>query len=627
MQRLSSLNSALLNEIRQDAELMDEIEGAIKGRRAHSGLEGGDFDSVAMKKSFSTFAESGAVADDSDVGAITEAIILRLGRPSFLIQNDTFVIPTDQRVWTDRLGPNRVSLETAIKAVGRVELQGHPSLAWVGTAWLVEPDVIVTNRHVANEFARQSGRDFVFRPGIDGQSMRASIDFKEEFRSATAVSVEVERVLYIAPDSPGQPDMAVLKLKSAVSQEPIPLAASSEPEGEYVTVIGYPARDDHRNNPDAARSIFRDIYEKKRLAPGKVRIDERANALVLKHDCSTLGGNSGSVVLDVTSGKAIGLHFGGRFEQSNLAVRVEAIRRVLSGAMRPSTQDTITEASASPQSYADRPGYQPSFLGEDDLYVGLPTIDRLRSSDVLRQSSGPNRGSTELKYFHFSIMMSKSRKMPYFTAVNIDGNSLVRPRRERDVWRFDPRIPQSAQLGNELYRGNNLDRGHQVRRLDPVWGEDDEALQAQEDTVHYTNSCPQHALLNQGRTQWAGLEDYILDNTDRRNLKVSVFTGPVLNESGVSYRGSLIPEEYWKVVVNVQADGKLSATGYVLSQGQFLGDIEFAFGAYRTFQVTIRKIEEISGLSFGTLQDSDPIGHTEGFESVIEIESFERIIL
>ena len=217
--------------------------------------------------------------------------------------------------------------------------------------------------------------------------------------------------------------------------------------------------------------------------------------------------------------------------------------------------------------------------------------------------------------------------MPYFTAVNIDGNSLVRPRRERDVWRFDPRIPQSAQLGNELYRGNNLDRGHQVRRLDPVWGEDDEALQAQEDTFHYTNSCPQHALLNQGRTQWAGLEDYILDNTDRRNLKVSVFTGPVLNESGVSYRGSLIPEEYWKVVVNVQADGKLSATGYVLSQGQFLGDIEFAFGAYRTFQVTIRKIEEISGLSFGTLQDSDPIGHTEGFESVIEIESFERIIL
>jgi endonuclease G len=211
--------------------------------------------------------------------------------------------------------------------------------------------------------------------------------------------------------------------------------------------------------------------------------------------------------------------------------------------------------------------------------------------------------------------------------VNIDGRSLSRPRRDRDVWIFDPRIPQSAQLGNELYQGNNLDRGHQVRRLDPVWGGHDEALNAQEDTFHYTNSCPQHALLNQGRTQWAGLEDYILDNADSRDLKISVFTGPVLNESGVHYRNTLIPEEYWKIVANVDSHGKLSATGYVLSQGQFLGDIEFAFGAYRTFQVSIRKIEEITKLSFGPLRDADPIGGTEGVTTAFEVDTLEQIVL
>lgn len=627
MQRLSAVNSVVLDQIRQDSELMDEIESAVKGRRAYSALEGVDLDSASLKKSFTAFVESGTVPVDSDAGAITEAIILRLGRPSFLIQNDTFVIPSDQRVWNERLRPGRSNLESAIKAVGRVELQGHPSFPWVGTAWLVESDVIVTNRHVANEFARQSGRAFVFRAGVNGQPMRATIDFKEEFRVAGEAPVAVERILYMAPDGPGQPDMAVLKLRTSVDRTPIPLAESSEPQGEYISVIGYPARDDRRNDPDAARTIFKDIYEKKRLAPGKVQVGNQSDSLVLRHDCSTLGGNSGSVVFDVTSGKAIGLHFGGRFELSNYAVRIEAVRRVLTGATRPAARDIPVEASGSPQSYADRPGYQPNFLGEDDLYVPLPTIERLRSSDVLRQTAGPHRGSTELKYVHFSIVMSKSRKMPYFTAVNIDGSSLSRPRRNRDVWRFDPRIPQSAQLGNDLYRGNNLDRGHQVRRLDPVWGDDDEALLAQEDTFHYTNSCPQHALLNQGRTQWAGLEDYILDNTDERNLRVSVFTGPVLNASGVSYRGTMIPEEYWKVVVNVRSDGSRSATAYVLSQGQFLGDIEFAFGAYRTFQVTIRKIEEITGLSFGDLSDSDPIGHTEGFDSAIVLESFDRIIL
>ncbi len=626
MTRISAVNSSVLNEIRQDSELMDEIESAFKGRRIHSALEGIDLDSSSLKKSFASFTESGAVSGDSDASAMAEAIILRLGRPSFLIQNDRFVIPTDQRVWSDRLQPGRVQLESAIRAVGRVELQGHPSFPWVGTAWLVESDLIVTNRHVANEFARQSGRTFAFRPGVNGQLMRANIDFREEFQVSGEASIEIERVVYIAPDGPAQPDMAVLKLRTSVDRPPIPLANSSEPEGEYISVIGYPARDDRRNDPDAAKSIFNDIYEKKRLAPGKVQGSDPSDLLVLKHDCSTLGGNSGSVVFDVTSGRAIGLHFGGRFELSNFAVRIEAVRRVLSGSARPSPRDEPVEAPASAQSYADRPGYQPRFLGEDHLFVPLPTIDRLRSSDVLRQTAGPHRGSTELKYVHFSIVMSKSRKMPYFTAVNIDGRSLSRPRRERDVWRFDPRIPQTAQLGNDLYRGNNLDRGHQVRRLDPVWGSDEEALAAQEDTFHYTNSCPQHTLLNQGRTQWAGLEDYLLDNADDRNLRISVFTGPVLNSSGVSYRGSLIPEEYWKVVVNIRNDGNLSATAYVLSQGQFLGDIEFAFGPYRTFQVSILKVEEITGLSFGDLKNSDAIGHTEGFESVIEIDSFQRII-
>ena len=627
MRRLSSLNSSLLDEIRQDSDLMDEIESVVNSREIQPATEGVEFDPDRLRSSFASFAESGAVADDSDVGAMTEAIILRLGRPSFLIRNDTFVIPADQRVWNDRLRPGRAKLETAIKAVGRVELRGHPSFPWVGTAWLVESDVIVTNRHVAMEFARQSGRDFVFRPGVGGQPMRANIDFKEEFSVAGEASVEVARVLYIAPDVPGQPDMAVLKLRSAVDRQPIPIAESSEPEGEFISVVGYPARDDRRNDPDAARSIFRDIYEKKRLAPGKLQVSGQTDALVLQHDCSTLGGNSGSVVLDVTSGRAIGLHFGGRFEVSNFAVRIEAVRRVLSGATRPSAGTRPLEAAASPQSYADRPGYQPGFLGDNELFVPLPTVNRLRSSDIQRQSVGPQRGSPELKYVHFSIVMSKSRKMPFFTASNIDGSTLVRPRRGRDVWRFDPRIPQSAQLGNDLYRGNNLDRGHQVRRLDPVWGDEEEALLAQEDTFHYTNSCPQHALLNQGRTQWAGLEDYILNNTDERNLKVSVFTGPVLDHSGVSYRGILIPEEYWKVVVNIRSDGTLSATAYVLSQGQFLGDIEFAFGTYRTFQVTIRKIEEITGLSFGDLRASDPIGQIEGFESVVEIDSLERIVL
>ena len=40
----------------------------------------------------------------------------------------------------------------------------------------------------------------------------------------------------------------------------------------------------------------------------------------IEHDCSTLGGNSGSPVVDLETHQVIGLHFGGRFGVRNYAV-------------------------------------------------------------------------------------------------------------------------------------------------------------------------------------------------------------------------------------------------------------------------------------------------------------------
>ena len=45
----------------------------------------------------------------------------------------------------------------------------HPALEWIGTGWLVADDVVMTNRHVAKEFTRQDGRNWVFEPGMRGR--------------------------------------------------------------------------------------------------------------------------------------------------------------------------------------------------------------------------------------------------------------------------------------------------------------------------------------------------------------------------------------------------------------------------------------------------------------------------
>ena len=57
------------------------------------------------------------------------------------------------------------------------------------------------------------------------------------------------------------------------------------------------------------------------------------------------------------------------------------------------------------------------------------------------------------------------------------------------------------------------------------------------------------------------LEDYILANAEKHDLKVTVFTGPVFRSDDMVYRKEYrIPAEFWKVVAMVKEDGNLSVT-------------------------------------------------------------------
>jgi len=90
-----------------------------------------------------------------------ETIVLRTGRPVLAVSHDepqlTFS-DAESEVWRARLAGARAALLPAIRAVGRIELENNPRFDWVGTGWLVRPDVIVTNRHVALSSAEDLGR-------------------------------------------------------------------------------------------------------------------------------------------------------------------------------------------------------------------------------------------------------------------------------------------------------------------------------------------------------------------------------------------------------------------------------------------------------------------------------------
>lgn len=255
-------------------------------------------------------------------------------------------------------------------------------------------------------------------------------------------------------------------------------------------------------------------------------------------------------------------------------------------------------------------GYDSTFLGLE-YNVELPKLSEDMKKDVSRKEDG----GYVLDYTHFSIVMCRSRCLAYFTAVNIDGNQAQNIKRSGDTWVFDSRIPIDAQYGDDLYSKNDLDRGHLVRRLDPVWGE--KAMQANNDTFHFTNSSPQHKNLNQ--KIWLDLENYILKNAQNHNLKVSVFTGPVFRSDDMIYREKFkIPAEFWKVAVIIKDDGKMSATAYLQTQKNMIENLEFAYGEYKTYQVPVSRIEEITGLDFGELSKFDPIANIESSGMVIE---------
>ena len=558
-------------------------------------------------------------------------IVLRVGRPVLAIVGNAPRLDftdSESTVWRARLQASAPLLRRAARAVGRIEVTGLPGLTFVGTGWLVDRNTVVTNRHVAQTFAQRTGGGFTFRQAGRARPMAAAIDFLEETGRRAELEFRIVEVLHIE-DEPG-PDFALLRVENRSGPHtlapPISLAASSAEPGQQVAVIGYPARD--RRVPDAQlmQSIFGDVYDKKRLAPGQIT---RAQKNLIFHDCSTLGGNSGSVVLDLATGQAVGLHFAGRFLEANYAVPAADVAARLEQALhprpgrppgrpphtvspgKPGTAKPAAAGAGSPEpivesvpgDYVGRTGYSPTFVGPR---IPLPVVKNTR--DVL---TFPWKGRREsvLKYQHFSVVMSRSRRLCIYSAVNIDGSS---PRRgKRRSWRLDGRIPTSQQIREECYGNEPLfARGHMTRREDPIWGTRAQAELGNADSMHVTNTVPQMQPFNAGI--WLALESYALENARVDRMRISVFTGPFLRDDDPVREGVPIPRSFWKVIAFIHDDTrKLCATGYTMSQEDYLRDEEFVFGRHRTSQTRIADIERDAGLSFGRLSRLDPLKRGE----------------
>lgn len=492
------------------------------------------------------------------------------------------------------------------KSVCRISLRNHQGqIKGYGTGFLISPSLILTNNHVVDTYdtALNAVAEFNYEDDVN-------------FMPRTIVSFRLEpERLFITDEALDFSIIAIQgkalsgALVSDFGHLPLLPMPGKILEGEYVSIIQHP-----QGGPKAVTVRENEV---------KFLSDD-----FVHYVSDTEPGSSGSPVFN-DQWIVAALHHAGVPDPNdpskwiaNEGIRISSILRHLDGvrgnldAAESRLLDVLLPQAPIPDAgllpiedgeldadwYSGATGYDAAFLG---LGKEVPLPPVRNGADV----SETLDGGKKLDYTHFSIVMSRSRRLAYYSAVNIDGSQLVSVQRSNDKWYFDPRLAREFQSGPELYARNDLDRGHLTRRQDPNWGRD--AVQANAHTFHFTNSAPQHKALNQ--KTWLSLEDYILENAAANGFKVNVFTGPVFREEDVLYRGEFrIPAEFWKVAVMAKEDGTLSATAYLLTQRSLIGDLEFAYGPFQTFQVPVALLDGLAGIDFSGLQPYDPLANVEG---------------
>ncbi len=589
-----------------------------------------------------------------------EAIVLPRNRPVVFVRGNSY--DDLDGPWTSLNDDDtKMRIAPLLPLIGRVEVPSSPILPYAGTGFVVGQGLIATNRHVAQLFSQGLGLTIRYRAGD------AAIDFKRQIDAPddeSAAYLAVRAVEMIHPYW----DMALLRVDGLPTDRMLRLSVKSPEEllDHNVVVIGYPARDE-RNDVALQDRIFNRTYNVKRLQPGVIRARSKIQSFentvnALTHDASTLGGNSGSAVIEIDTGEIVALHFAGEYLKANYAVPMHELARDSRVASRlnfegslPPTNDWApawrsvegTEDSASAAEplhaeeaivvdpdYDNRPGYDPSFLEAID--VPLPRVSKEMEQDTARVRSDAKKNGDpfELAYYHYSVYMNKRRRTAWFSAANVDGDH--RPdigKRRGDRWYMDPRILRSEQIGQEAFEPG-IDRGHLTRRQDTAWGDDvASATLANNDTFHFTNCSLQASPFNQGRDRWQGLEQFLLEqHAKKERRRLVAITGPLFAANDPIYKNDRMnysvrcPLQFWKICVLIRRDDTPSATGFVLGQEdiQNLPGFEEAFDVAAT-QIRIADLEKRTGLDFGDIKKFDHFA-AGGVPGTLELPGIEGAV-
>lgn len=549
---------------------------------------------------------------------------------------------------------------------------------WYGTGFLVGPRLLMTNNHVlsSRSEASQTEAEFNFEHDLDGV-LNPSVQFNLAPHEIFFTDLEHD-VTFVAVSQYSEGGVPIDRFGYLPL---IPLSGKAI-EGEWVTIIQHPGG------------------QPKQIAVRHSRImalSEEEFPLVsarnIHYTIDTEPGSSGSPVLN-DQWQVVAIHHKAVPDPSvsiddirnahpseikwvaNQGVRISSIYAKLESQRFSDTdaasvlQRLSRALGFTPMTFADSPslnvlasekegkpfpidkwsdqnyGYDPDFLSTT---IDLDTILSDRRNDATPLKDRDDK--VVLDYLHFSSVIDKSRRFPMLTAVNIHGGKLRHPgKNNSNSWRRDIRVDEVFQPGDNLYvkgLGDDrvaFDRGHLVRRLDPCWGDsDEEARLAERHTFHFSNAVPQVHKYND--IDWGNLEDYILEQTQTLERKVTIFTGPVFRDQDPPYGHTRengpwkIPVTFWKIAVVQKPGGKISAAAFMIGQIEYLtalfearvftGLKPYTYDELKTrmIQTTVKTVESETGFDFSAIRKFDAQDALESTRQTRFIRGISDIII
>ena len=216
-------------------------------------------------------------------------------------------------------------IQVSVARLDRVEdpnAIGESGRTPLGTGFIVGEGILLTAAHVVEQLSY--GTRLL-------ESGQAIAEFFGYYGATGREPCSIEKVVAFDADI----DLALLQFKSSEfgTGRPIlkPRAVDLE-FGKPIAVVGYPL-EDPRNRAALISIIFGEIFAVKRAAIGGVIAFGTHHFL---HDCSTLGGNSGSPVFDLQTGEVCGVHVSGAELVKNQAVRGATAAKFIQSHLAPS---------------------------------------------------------------------------------------------------------------------------------------------------------------------------------------------------------------------------------------------------------------------------------------------------